>query len=140
PDPGLAVLAAAEEEDPRVLEEATQDRVDPDRLAQPLDARTDRADPPHPDVDLHPGGTRAVQRVDGRLVDEGVDLEGDVAVTRAPLPLDLGLDPLQQAVADGAWRDEQALELAAGCHPGELVEQPGQVLPDLRVGGEQPEV
>ena len=39
-DPGLALLAPAEEEDPGVLEEAAEDGVDPDGVAQPVDARS----------------------------------------------------------------------------------------------------
>ena len=37
-------------------------------------------------------------------------------------------------------RDEEPLEPAARSHPGQLVEQPGEVLADLLVDGEQAEV
>ena len=72
------VAAGAEQEDPRVLEEPAEDRADLDVLGQPGHAGPQRADAAHPDVDLHPGLRGAVERVDELLVDDRVDLQGDV--------------------------------------------------------------
>src|SRR5690606_5979803 len=54
--------------------------------------------------------------------------------------LDLALDALDQAGADRPGRDQQPVELRLGRVAGELVEQPGEVLPDVGVAGEQPVV
>ena len=100
----LRLAAAAEQEDPRVLEEPAEDRADLDVLGQARHPGPQRADAAHPDVDLHAGLRGAVERVDERLVDDGVDLACD-----APGPglagllvLDLGLDQLDQAGAHGS--------------------------------------
>ena len=52
----------------------------------------------------------------------------------------LGGDELEQALAQVQRGDEQALELLLDRVARELVEQPGEVLADLVVGGEQAEV
>ena len=48
---------------------------------------------------------------------------------------DLGLDQVDQPRAHRTRRDQEALELAARGPPGQLVEQPRQVLADLWVRG-----
>ena len=80
------LVAALEREDPRVLEEAPDDRDDADVLADALDARPQAADAADVEVDRHAGLRRAVQRADAAPVDERVHLHRDprrLAVARA---------------------------------------------------------
>src|SRR5665811_6905 len=129
--------AAAEGEDPRVLQEPAEDRTHPDRLRQPFDAGAHGADAANPEVHLDAGAGRAIQRIDQLVVDDGVHLQADVATDAGPRVGDLGLDQVHQARAHRSRRHQEALELAARGPPGQLVEQPRQVLADLRVAGEQ---
>src|SRR6476661_7350005 len=84
--------AVAEVEDPRVLQETTDNRADGDVLTQPGDAGAQRADPAHGDVDRHPGAGGPVEGVDDPLVHDRVHLQPDQAAAAGPLVLDLPLD------------------------------------------------
>ena len=107
---------------------------------QPRDAGPDRADPADHHVDRHPGLGGPVQRVDQHLVDDRVHLEPDHRRRPSRWLRDLPLDPVDQAAAQRARRDQQPPVGGLRGVPGELVEQPAQVLADLRVAGEHAEV
>src|SRR5664279_2575036 len=134
------IACAAEDEQPRVLQEPAQNRAYPDVLGQALDARTEGADAPYPEVDLDPGARCPVQRINHLIVDDRVELETDVAAEALSRVLDLGVDVVDQTPAYRTRCHQKTPEPAARCPSRELVEQPGQVLADLWVAGEQPEV
>src|SRR4051794_37084843 len=74
-DPRLPVgqlVAIAEAPDAAVLEEAADDRLDPNRLGEAGDAGAQAADAAHDEVDLHPGRACLVELVDDYRVDQGV--------------------------------------------------------------------
>ena len=97
--------------------------------------------PRDPQVDRHAGDRGLVERVDDRLVDDRValhlDPRGLAALAQQPHLL---VDLLDQAGAQSRGRDKQPVVVGSAAVPGEVVEQVGDVLADLRVGGEQPVV
>ena len=115
-----------------VLQEPAQDRAHADVLAQPRNPRAQRADPAHDHIDLHPGLGGAVERVDDGLVDHRVDLDDHAGGQPGLAVGDLRLDPVDQPRAQRARGHQQALERGARGVARELVEQPGEVLADLR--------
>ena len=126
-DVDLRVAAVVEPEDARVLEEAAEDRAHADVLGQALDAGAQGADAAHPDVDLDPGDARPVERVDERLVHDGVGLDDDppgrgVLVPRL-VDVDLLVDEVDEARPHRPRGDEEALEPAAGREAGQEVEE-----------------
>ena len=107
------------------------------QLREPRDSGTQGADAAHQHVDVDPRLRGPVERVDDLLIDDGVDLHPDVGRLARGGPRDLLLDLVDQARANGTGRDQQTLELAPRGPPGELVEEPGEIFPDVRVAGEQ---
>src|SRR5438874_6317746 len=94
--PDLRLAAVAEDEHPRVLQEAPEDAADPDVLAQAGDPRAQRADAADPDVDRHTRLGGAVEGVDDGLVHHGVDLDTDIGRAAGLLVGDLLGDALYQ--------------------------------------------
>ena len=139
-DEQLGLASAGEGVDARVLQEAPQDRAHADVLAEALDAGAQAADAAHDDVDRHPRARGAVEGVDDGLVDDGVDLDADPGGQAGPVVGDLLLDALDEPVAQTSGSHEQAAEAGAWGVAGELVEQGGQVLGDVAVAGQQPQV
>src|SRR6266852_1471153 len=90
-EPYLAVfvLSGAERVDPGVLEEPSEHAADPDVVGEPGDARAQRADAAHPQIDRNAGLRRPVERVDDHLVDQRVRLERDPGGLAGPAPLRL---------------------------------------------------
>src|SRR5690606_27860006 len=111
-----------------------------DVVARAGKADLDAADATNPDVDFHSSLACAIQRVDDLFVDEGADLDADVRRLAGDGVLALVLDLPQQALSQMQRSHEQALELLLDRVAAELVEQSCEVLADLRIGGEKPEV
>ena len=87
-----------------------------------------------------PACEATVQLVDGRLVHDRVGLDPDPRGPARCVVVDLGADPRDEPVADRLGRDEEPLVLGVPREPGEVVEQVRDVLADLGVRGEEPEV
>ena len=83
----LGPLARLEEVEAAVLEEATEDAADADRLGQPGDAGPQGADRAGDDVDLGAGLRGRVELLDDRLVGERVRLQPDARVLSVPAAL-----------------------------------------------------
>ena len=132
--------AAAEVEDPRVLQEPADDRADGDVLAQPGHPGAQRADAAHREVDLHAGPRGAVERVDHRSSTIEFIFMPNQAARAGPLVLDLPLDPVDDAGADGMRGHQQVPVFGLPGVAGQHVEQVGQVRADIRVGGQQAEI
>ncbi len=139
-EPDLGLAPVGEHEDPRVLQEASEDAADPDVLAQPRHARPDRADAAHPHVHRHARLGGPVEGVDQLLVDDRVEL--DLHERRPPgvVVRDLPVDAADQPVPQPARGGQQPPVGLAARVAGEPVEQVAQVGPDLRVRRQQPDV
>src|SRR5690606_25488236 len=111
-------------------------RAHADRLAVAGHPGAHPADPTDDEVDGDAGLRGAVQLVDDILVDDRVHLEADAGRAALPSALRLLADELDEALAEVEGRDEEALELLLDRVAGQLVEEPGQVLADLLIGGE----
>ena len=77
------LLAALEGVDPRVLEEAADDRDDADVLRDPRHPRAQAADAAHVEVDPDPGLRGLVERLDAAGVDQRVHLQRDPRLSPA---------------------------------------------------------
>ena len=132
--------AFSEREDAGVLKVPAEHRPDPDGVAEPRHARLQRADAPHQQVDGHPGLAGTVQRVDDLLVDDRVDLDPDAAGDAFSRVLGFGVDALEQRLAQVQGGDQEPLELLLDRVTGEFVEQSGEVLADLVIRRQQPQV
>ncbi len=104
---------------------------------RPGHARAHRADAAHHEVHLHSRLRRAVQRVDGLLVHDRVDLELDPGFLAFARPVGLGVDQVDQPGAHRRGRDQQAAELRLGRVARQLVEELGEVGADIGVLGQQ---
>src|ERR687895_97678 len=132
-DPDLWVAAALERVHARVLEEPAEDAADLDRLRKTGDPGAQRADAAYPDVDRDAGHRGPVQRVDDDLVDDRVALEPDMGRPAGPVVFHLALDAQHETRAQGV-RGHQELPVGDLTRvAGQVVEQVGDVLDDLRV-------
>ena len=77
-------VAVAEAEDAGVLEEAADDRLDPDVLGKPRNARPQAADAADHQIDLHAGDAGVVERVDDGRIDQRVHLHPDAPPAGRP--------------------------------------------------------
>src|SRR5205085_1846176 len=109
-DPRRDPVADLEGEDAAVFEKAAEDAADGDALAQPGDARAERADPAGDDLDRRAGRGRGVQGVDDLGVDERVDLQPDPRGLADPGGVADAPDLVQDAVAQEPGPDEQLPE------------------------------
>src|SRR4029453_4332352 len=126
--------------EPAVLEEGAEDATHSDVLAETEHAGSDRTDSAYPQVDRDAGPRGAVERIGGRLVHDGVDLDLDACRLTVLMVGDLVVDSVDQAVADTVRGDQQPLVLGLLSHSRQMVEQPADVFGDDGVGGEQPDV
>ncbi len=97
----LLLAVVVEVEHPGVLQEASHDGAHPDVVRDARDPGAQAADPPHDEVNLHPGLGGAVEGPDHLLLHHCVHLGDD-----APWPPLLGqpglpLDTLQNAGVEG---------------------------------------
>src|SRR5690606_18244309 len=139
-DVDLRVAVVLEPEHAGVLEVAAEDRTHPDRLAEPGHPRTDGADAADDEVNRHSRLARAVERVDDLLVDDRVQLDADATGLARGRVVALGVDALDEPLAQVQWRDEEALELLLDRVARELVEESCEVAAHDGVGSEEPEV
>src|SRR3712207_6945688 len=93
------LVAVVEGVDPRVLEEAPDDRGDPDGLRDPGDARAQAAAPPHVELDRHAGLRGPVERLDAAPVHQRAHLERDPRGAALAARLHGALDLGEEAVA-----------------------------------------
>ena len=105
--PHLGVAVIAELVHARVFQEAAEDADDLDVVAEAGHSRAEGADAPHPDLDRHARLGGAVEGVDDALVDDSVALKADSGGQSRPRVLDLAIDAVDEAVADGVRGDEQ---------------------------------
>ncbi len=120
-----------------MLEVAADDRAHPHGLGQPLDARLQAAHRAHHEVDRHAGPRGLVQPLDDAGVDQVVDLEDDPSGRPG---LGLLADQVEEALAQGARRDQHLAIAPLVRVAGEVVEQVGDVGGQLGVGREEPDV
>ncbi|COV38590.1 Uncharacterised protein [Mycobacterium tuberculosis] len=108
-DPEL--VDGTEMEDPRVLEEAAENRAHDDVFRNALRTWTQRADAAYHHLDPHTGSRRAVQRIDDLLINKGIHLESDAAFavvgTLCTVRRDLPLDAVNDAGADSVRGHQQ---------------------------------
>jgi len=123
-----------------VLEEPAEHAAHADVVGQPGHSRTQGADAAHPHVDRDAGLGRAVEGIDGRLVDDRVALERDAGREPGAVVLDLAVDALDESRAHRVRRDEEAAVLRLHRVARQHVEQTRDVLADLGVGGEEADV
>ena len=129
-----------EPEDTRVFEEPSQHRDDANVLAQTGHPRTDGADAAYPQVHRHPGARGPVEGVNDALVDDRVDLDLHTGRQTSLLVLDFVLDGVDDAAADALGGHQQSAVTLLGGHPGQVVEEPRDVLGNDRIGRQQSQV
>src|SRR5579875_1886465 len=137
PERASAGVGATEAEDPGVLQELPDDRPHRDRLRQPGDPWAQTAQPPHRQIDRHPGDGGRVERIDHRSVGQPVHLDHDPAGGARGR---LFVDHCQDLPAQRHRRDEDLAIPGMAAEPGEVVEQVADVGTDLLVGSEQTQV
>ncbi len=136
----LRAVGVSERVDAAVLQETAEDGTHADVLGKPRNARLQRADAAFDDIDLHTGLAGAVQRVNGLLVNDGVDLDLDPRLLAGARGVLLAADALDQAGTHGARRHQQAVEARLRRVAGQLVEQAGHILTDHRIAGQQAQI
>ncbi len=132
--------AVSELEDAAMLEKAVHKGDDPDVLAHPLHSGTQNTGSAHVEVNSHAGVRGVVQRVDDRLVHEGVHFRADLTRILRGRFLDLAADQAQEsrAHAERRHRDHpprQRLRVA-----GDDVEERGQIATEVLIGGEKAQI
>ncbi len=123
-----------------MLQEAPDDRLDPDVFRQSRHPRPQAADAAHHQFDLHPRTGGAIERIDDLGMDECVQLAPDRPIAPGPDMADLVVDQLQ----DGGFRVErrngdlfQDRRLGVA---GDEIEQPPGVAPQGGIAGEEREI
>ena len=94
-----------------MLEEAAEEAAHSDVLAETRHTGPDRTDSANPQVDRDTGLRSAVERIGGRLVHDGVDLDLDACGLAVLVVGDLVVDPVDQPVADTVRGNQQPLVL-----------------------------
>ena len=137
----LGLAAVVEVENSCVLEEAADDADDAHLLGQPRDPRSQPAGIPDDQVHRDTRAGCLVEGPSGVGVLEGVELEDDSRLLAGVKVVDLTLDLLEQGGLQHHRRREELLVLAPRLVAGrEVVEELGQILADLFVTGEEPNV
>ena len=127
-------------ENPGVLQKTSDNAADPDGFAQALDSGHDPADPAHHQVDLNPGPGGKVKVVDGRLVDQAVDLDDDAGGAAPPGIAGLGRDHLLDLAVEIVRGDEKVAERVRPSVARHRVEEVGHLPGNRFAGGEVAEV
>src|SRR6476660_3930948 len=104
-DPEL--VDGAEVNNPRVFEEAAEDRAHDDVVGVSGGARLERTDAAHYHLDPDPGLRSAVERVDDLLVHQRVGLHPDSSLRSVAGGGDFALDALDDPPARTVWRHQQ---------------------------------
>ena len=136
----LRAIGVRECVDTAVLEETTQNGTHANVLGKSWNTRLERADAAFHDVDLHAGLTCTVQRVDGLLVHDGVDLDLNPCFLACACRILFAADALNQTGTYGTRRYQQTVEARLRRITGQLVEQAGHILADHRIAGQQAEI
>ena len=123
-----------------MLQEAPHHRGDADVLGQTRDARAQRADAAHDQVDLHAGAAGFIQGLDDALFQQRIQLGDDACLAAGLGGFGLALDGLQQRAVQPEGRLQQRLQAAGGTQAGQAAEDLVHVGADFLVGGEEPEV
>src|SRR5690606_20497012 len=119
--------------DPRMLEKAPDNRTYPDVLGQPWNSGLETTNATDDQVHLDPGLGGAIECLHQIRIGQCVDLENDPppgSVAR------LAIHQLDQAAMQGERGVEQLLDLERLAHPGELLEQLVDVIPQGIVAGQ----
>src|SRR5580693_5138803 len=93
-------VASAEAVDATVLEEAADDRLDPDVFREALDARPQAADAAHDEFDRDTRLGRLVERVDDPGIDQRIHLHPDYRWAPRLGMDDLGGDVVEDALLE----------------------------------------
>ena len=123
-----------------MLEEAADDRADANVVADAWHCRTQAADPAHHQVHRDARLRRAIEQPDHLIVGDGVDLHHQPRRTASLGVLDLPLDQLLEALPELHGRDDHRPELLLIGVAGQVVEDVGDVIDDVRIRGEETEV
>src|SRR5690349_10214238 len=133
-------VAAPKDEEPTVLEEATEHAADAYVLAHGLDSGPQAADPSCDDVDLRTRSGGAIELLDDRVVVQRIHLDLDrrsgAGLCGGGGPADL----LDQACAQVEGSDEQLTEALRLAESRQVVEEVGEIRRDLFVRREQAQV
>ena len=120
-----------------MLEVAAHDGTDPYATGQPGHARTQAADAAHDEIDFHTGARGVVEGVDHGRVDQVVGLDDDAALFPR---LCLGPDEVDDRLPQEGGRHQQLAVADVTGVAGEEVEELGEVVANVAVGGQQPEI
>src|SRR3546814_8667125 len=123
--------------DSAVLQEPSDDALHPDVLGQSRHAGPEAADATDDQVDGNAGLRGLVEGIDDLRIDQGVQLGPDRRRQPGPRVADLVLDELQQLLAQRQRREGDLLHGFRRGVAGHVVEQPGGVAPQRRVGSEE---
>ena len=140
PDVNLRIAVVVKVEDPAVLEEAIDNGIDANVLADARQLGPQRADAAADQVDLHSRLAGPVQGLHHRRLEQAVDLGDDAAGLARLLVAGFLLDLLQHERLHAAGGDDQFPPLRQLAVAGQVIEKGRGVLAELGVAGEEAQV
>ena len=126
--------------DPRMLEEATDDRTHSHVLGDPRDPWAKSADATDDQIDLYPGVARHIKGLDHFDFSQRVHLRDDVRGLSCARELSLALDLLEQRAVQREGSLQRLLQLEHLAQPRELLEHLVDILAEIIVSRQEPEV
>ena len=123
-----------------MLQESSQDRNDPNVIAEAGDTWLNGTNAANLNHHRNPRLGSPVECVRQAFVHNRVDFEQDFRFLARFLVSNFAVNPLNQAITNGAGRDQQTVERRTRRVSAELVEQTRQVLGNLAVIGQQTQV
>lgn len=140
PNPDFRIPIVLKRIDSRMLQESSQDRNDPNVIAEAGDTWLNGTNAANLNHHRNPRLGSPVECVRQAFVHNRVDFEQDFRFLARFLVSNFAVNPLNQAITNGAGRDQQTVERRTRRVSAELVEQTRQVLGNLTVIGQQAQV
>ncbi len=133
-------LAVGKGDDPGVLQIASDDTLDTDVFGKPRNAGPQAANPPHHQIDLHPGAAGVIESVNDFRMHQRVHLGPDGGGFSRASVLRLGADKAQQFLLQTDRRIAEFFELGRLGIAGDVIEKLTGIAPQGGVRREQRQV
>src|SRR5664279_273788 len=131
------IMAATKTIHPGMFEKPADDRFDPYVFGQALDTWSEAANPAHDEVNIDPRVACFVESIDDLWIDKGIAFCPDRAGLAGFDEGDLLSNMFEKPRFERDWRDRHAFEPSGLCIAGDIIENPRDVAPDDRIGGEE---